>query len=125
MIPNPSERGSILIEVLVALAVVTIILGAVYQAVGQSALQSRAAEAKRRALMVAESQIAAVGSVIPAQPGRTRGLSSDLAWQVDIAPLPAATSSAGRLLNVTVRVTPPQSERAAIILRTVMLEPRA
>ncbi len=98
-------RGYILVESLVALAVLTLVLGAVLVTVGQSAARNRAALETRRALIVARSELAAVGNDIPAQPGTRTGKSDAMAWRVVIDPA-AAPGPLGQLARITVAVGP-------------------
>jgi hypothetical protein len=77
-----------------------------YGAITQSAAGNRMAEDRRMAMMIARSQLAAVGSIIPSVPGLTEGTNGDFYWRVDIEPYAGgpAPGSAGVLCTVTVTV---------------------
>lgn len=115
------EEGSILLETLIALTIVAFMLAAVYRAIGESVLRSRAAEERRVALMIARSQLAAVGSDIPLASGRTRGQAAGMAWRVEIGARGGSASRSGRLMAVTVVVEPMRARAAPLTLRTLRL----
>jgi len=80
------ERGSVLVEAMVGAAIVAITLASMYNAITESAAHNRMAEERRYALMVAQSQLAMVGPIIPAVPGVTEGTEGDFFWRVTIEP---------------------------------------
>lgn len=100
------EAGSALIEAMVGAAIVAITLAAMYSAITGSAARNRMAEDRRMAMMIARSEMAAVGSVIPAAVGITEGANGDFYWRVDIEPYGAGPppSIVGQLCLVTVVV---------------------
>jgi type II secretory pathway pseudopilin PulG len=100
---RPSERGSIFLEALVATAIVALILGATFQTVADSANRHRRTEARRYAMMIARSQLAAVGSAVPLGTGTVKGTDGGDVWQVDMQPCGSA-SSAGVLYCIAVTV---------------------
>jgi general secretion pathway protein I len=106
MTTRAGERGSALVEAMIGAAIVAITLASMYVAITQSAAGNRMAEDRRMAMMIARSQMAAVGSIIPAAPGITEGMNGDFYWRVDIEPYAAAPEpgTAGRLCVVTVVV---------------------
>lgn len=99
-----ADTGSVLVEAMVAVAIIAMMLAACYRAVGDSALRSKAAEASRTATLIARSRLAALGSETPLEPGETRGLDGAFIWRVDVDETPAAQSTIGRLLRVQVVV---------------------
>ncbi len=80
-------------------------------------------EQRRLALLVAQSEMADVGSEIPIQAGQTSGASGDLAWTVDIAGFSDETgaSRAGALWKVSVSVRPRIGGRPLVTLDTLRL----
>jgi general secretion pathway protein I len=80
------ERGTALVEAMVGAAIVALTLATMYEAILHVAARNRMAEDRRMALMIAESQLAAVGPVIPIAPGVSEGTDGDFFWRVDIEP---------------------------------------
>lgn len=80
------RQGSVLIETLIAIAILATMLGVTFQAVGATAHRVRAIDNRSQAMLVARSRLAAVGSVIPARPGVTTGVDGPFAWRVDVSP---------------------------------------
>ena len=104
------ETGSALIEAMVAAAIIAVTLASMYGAILESAARNRMAEQRRMALLIAQSELAAVGSAIPAVPGVTEGTQGNFYWRVDIEPYgdgPPA-SMVGQLCTVTVQVADPR-----------------
>ena len=109
------DSGSALIEAMVGAAIVMGTLATMYEAIRESAAHNHMIEERRTALMIAQSELAAVGSVIPSLPGTTEGTLGDYYWRVDIQPYNAnqpqqqagfgtAPNPAGVLCLVTVTV---------------------
>jgi hypothetical protein len=71
---------------MVGAAIVAGTLAGMYEAIRESAAHDHMIEERRAALMIAQSELAAVGSIIPASPGTTEGTDGDFYWRVDIAP---------------------------------------
>jgi hypothetical protein len=97
-------------------------LAVTYRSVGESVLRSRAAEASRTAIMIAQSRLALVGAEIPLSPGRTIGVDGDFAWRVEIAEAPEEPSAMGHLMAVTAVVTDRKGADRGV-LRTLRLAP--
>ena len=122
------EAGSVLVEAMVGAAIIAVTLLGMYQAIIESASHNRMAESRRLALMIAQSELAAVGTLIPAVPGTTEGTQGDFIWRVDIqrygAPtqpvLGQAPNPAGTLCLVTVSVGD-QRRRPLAVLNTLTL----
>ncbi len=122
--PPHRESGSVLVEAMVAVAVIAMMLAVTYRSVGQSVLQSRAAEASRAAVMIAQSRLALVGAEIPLTPGETTGVDGDFTWRVRIDPAPVDDASAmGSLFSVTASVRDRAGKADRAILRTERLGP--
>ncbi|HVZ91402.1 MAG TPA: hypothetical protein VG843_07105 [Rhizomicrobium sp.] len=111
------ESGSALIEAIVGAAIIATTLVAMYQAIRESASHNLMAEERRTAIMIAQSELAAVGPVIPAAPGVTEGADGDFYWRVDIVPYAGgpAPSIAGVLCSVRVTVTDRQRRPLATL----------
>jgi general secretion pathway protein I len=90
-----SEGGFALVEAMIGAAIVAITLATMYAAIYESAARNRMAEQRRMAMMIAQSELAAVGSIIPAAPGNTEGTEGDFYWRVDIAPYGVQQSGFG------------------------------
>jgi hypothetical protein len=80
------ERGSVLLEALVSTAIVAAVMATMLTAVSQADERRREIALRRAALMVARSELAAVGHEIPLRPGQLEGIDGDLAWRVAIEP---------------------------------------
>lgn len=106
--PRPGRRdgGDVFVEALVASAIVAMILAATFRVVGDGAARERMIESRRLALLVAKSELAAVGTEIPLAPGESAGFAGDQVWRVEISPYDAggAANSAGALMRVQVAV---------------------
>jgi type II secretory pathway pseudopilin PulG len=102
------EEGSVLVEALIAAAIVAMVLVAVFQIAADSAARRHGVETRRHALLIAQSQLAAVGSTVPLAPGAVQGRDGDEVWRIDMQPCNAGqgASAAGRLFCVDVSVRP-------------------
>ncbi|HEY4115335.1 MAG TPA: hypothetical protein VGM17_14865 [Rhizomicrobium sp.] len=100
------ETGSALVEALVGIAVVSITLAGMYRAITDSAARSHMAEDKRTASLIAQSELASVGSLVPLSPGTTTGISAGYRWEIDVQllALKMPKSDAGVLWDVQVSV---------------------
>lgn len=118
-------QGSILIETLVAAAILSLMLGLVYRAMADGAVSATQLAERRNALLLAQSQLAQAGSALPLQPGDTEGRSDDLLWKLSVAPYEdiRATSNAGRLQQITVTVSKPGNPAPLAQLSTLRLAP--
>ncbi len=115
------EDGSVLVEAMVAAAIMAMTLAVAYRAIGDGALRTGAAEHSRLALLEARSRLAEVGGDIALAPGESSGLDGDLAWRVEVLPAPS-TSGSGRLLAIAVEVGPPQG-RILVSLHSLRFAP--
>jgi len=117
-----SDSGSALVEALIGSAIVALTLATMYRSVTDSAARNRMAEEKRFANLIAQSELSAVGPIIPVAPGVTTGVEAGLPWRVQIEPLapnpPAST--AGQLWRVSVSVRNPRG-RQLVSLSTLAL----
>lgn len=121
------DAGSVFVESIIAAAIVAMALGATFQVIAQSARRGHAIEDRREALLVAQSELAAVGSEIPLTPGQSAGLAGDLEWRVDVSPYADAigASAAGSLWRVEVSVSPRDGGESLARLTTLRLGPAA
>ena len=109
LIVATSDRGSVLVDALVGLGVLTITLTLAAQAVQSGLHRSRRQEDVRMAQLVARSRLAAVGADIPLAAGRTTGVDGAMSWVVTVAPEGAGAS----LLAVSVEVKDGQGSSLA------------
>jgi general secretion pathway protein I len=122
-----NDSGSVFIESMVAAAIVALALGAMYRVIEDGAMRNRMVNEKQTALLIAQSELAAVGSAIPLAQGMTGGTEGPYAWRIDIAPsgLAGAASSSGELWQVTVSVRSLDSDNAIVTLDSLAVGPGA
>lgn len=101
------ERGSILVETLVASAIVALVLGAALGIIGESARRSARADAARATLMEAQSRLAVAGIEFPLGAGSSEGVDGGLRWRVDVEPY-GGTGLAGPLMRVSATALDPR-----------------
>jgi prepilin-type N-terminal cleavage/methylation domain-containing protein len=99
---RPKINGFTLVETLVATAIVAAALGVTWQVVETGARQNRAVESRRIAILVAQSQMAAVGAAQNNSLGDTRGVTDGISWRIAIKPYTAGPASAIKLEEVSV-----------------------
>ena len=114
------DTGSVFIETLVAAAIVALILGMTYRVLADTTGRGRMLEARRGALLVAQSKLAAVGSTVPMQAGIQGGVEAPFAWRVAIQPVATglSVSRAGTLAEVTVAVRRAEGGADLAVLRS-------
>jgi type II secretory pathway pseudopilin PulG len=119
------DGGAIFIESLVAAAIVAMILATTFRVITDSAARERESEQRRMALLVAQSELAAVGYELPLEVGENDGVSGNLAWSVNVTPFSdeSGASSAGALSKVVVSVRPRSGGRTLVALETLRLGP--
>ena len=79
------RRGFTLLEVLVAFAVLAVALGVAFEIFSTGLRGARSSDALTRAVLIAESRLALVGTEIELKLGETRGETDDgVRWRVDI-----------------------------------------
>ncbi len=111
-----------LVEAMVAAAIMAMTLAVAYRATGDGALRTAAAERSRLAVLEAQSRLAEVGGDIALAPGESGGVDGDLAWRVEVSPAASGPGGSGRLMAVSVEVGPPQS-RTLVSLHSLRLAP--
>ena len=77
-------EGYALVEAVVALAILALILGITFQTMAMARGTIAGAEARRLAMLQAQSLTAQLGATLPLVPGRSEGQSGTLRWRVDI-----------------------------------------
>ena len=102
MTPAAHERGSAVTEALVASLIVAATVGAGFSSVREGALRARGIDSRMRAMLVAESQLAGVGSVVPLAPGTTRGVDGGFAWSIEVGRADAVAASSLATVRVEV-----------------------
>ena len=121
------DGGDVFIEALVATAIVAMILAATFRVITDGAARERMTEGRRLALLVAKSELAAVGADIPLAPGESAGFAGDQVWRVDISPYAAAgaANSAGALMRVQVAVRSRAGGGDLVVLDSLRLAPES
>jgi general secretion pathway protein I len=123
-------RGFTLIEVVVALVVLTLALGALLELFSAGIRATAAAEDRTLAVLLAQSRLAAIGVETPLESGVADGAFDDrFRWRAVIAPLeepglPAEEDAGFTLYRVQVTVSwgrPPAG--GSVTLGTARLEP--
>ena len=115
------DQGSALVEALIGSAIVALTLATMYRSVTDSAARNRAAEEKRFATLIAQSELATVGPIVPVVPGITTGVELGYPWRIEIDPVPnVAVSTAGQIWRVTVSVRNPKG-RLLVAIPTLAL----
>jgi general secretion pathway protein I len=120
------ERGSVLVEALVSTTIVAAAMAAMFTAVDESDGHRREIAARRMALMIARSELAAVGSAIPLRPGQVDGAEGDFVWRVRVEPgqadaLDSSLVAPPSTVTVTVRAAAGGPDLA--MLRTQLAAP--
>jgi general secretion pathway protein I len=101
------EAGFTLVEVVVAFAIVTIILAALYQAIAGAWRGYARTQLREQALALARTHLEAIGIEEPLQPGeRTGTYATGLAWRLTVEPAGTA-SSRGRALRIVLEALDP------------------
>ena len=120
---NGRENGSVLIEALIGAALVALVLASMYGIVGDDAMRDRIVTQKRMALLIAQSEMDAVGATLPVATGSTGGVEGPYVWRVDIQPYAASqgVSNSGPLLQVTVSVRPRDGTVTLVTLKSLAL----
>lgn len=120
---RPAERGFVLIEAVVAVAIIAAAAVAMFQVLADGTVRGRAIATQRTALLVAQSRLAAVARETPVAPGFSSGTDGAFVWSVRIAPYQTGQgrSSAGELFLVTVAVRAAGASSDAVELRSLRL----
>jgi prepilin-type N-terminal cleavage/methylation domain-containing protein len=99
------DSGFALIEVLVALAILSLSLTVLFQIVTDTARRMGLVETRRAAQLVAQSELAAAGTAYPIGGSSVSGIQGPFTWWMQAAPYgERGQSVAGALWSVTVGV---------------------
>jgi general secretion pathway protein I len=125
--PPRGSSGFTLIEVLVAIAVLAVVLGAIGAVVGNTVRAIRSVDRRLPLLETAQSLIASLPTREALQPGTQTGMSGEFRWRIDAVLLNRnvpddAKTAKWMPLAITVRVQ--GSEGPPVRLDTVRLIPR-
>src|SRR5713101_3598620 len=94
------DAGFTLVEVIVAFAIVTIVLAALYQAIAGAYRGYARAQVREQTLALARAHLEAVGIEGPLQPGETTGrYATGVVWRLAIEPVETA-SYKGRTFRI-------------------------
>lgn len=120
-----AERGTVLLDAMVAAAIVAGAAGLLVTVALDGLDRARAAESRRMALLVAESRLAAVGAEPPLTVGRSSGRDGAFVWTVEVAPYrrTGGASAAGTLMQVEVTAGRLGESAPRAVLRSVRLVP--
>lgn len=122
--PRGADVGAIFVEALIASAIVAMALATTLRIVADGAIRDRALSQRREAILVAQSQLAAVGVSVPLQVGQSSGVEGDLAWRADVAPYGSGgglRNPAGSLWTVAVHVAPRGGGADLVVLNSLRL----
>jgi general secretion pathway protein I len=87
------QRGFTLIEIIVALAILAVALGALFQSFSTGLRATAVTDQQAAAVMLVQSLLDRIGQDIPFAPGEQAGVSADgLRWSIAIAPSPLLTA---------------------------------
>lgn len=114
-----TDQGFALAETLVAAAIIAAMLGVTFQTIESGARQTRMIEDRRQAMLVAQSQLTAVGAAQSTSFGETSGLTSGVRWRLTIQPYRANEPSGARLEQVNVTAGLASDKRDLVVLRTI------
>jgi general secretion pathway protein I len=119
-----SEAGFTLIEVLVSIAVLAIVLGAIGAVVGTTVKGIRSVDRRLPLLETAQSLVASLPDRNALKPGTEVGGSGGYRWRIDVVPLanrpataPVTTAGAIAAGTTTTAETPPKWTPLAITVR--------
>lgn len=114
------EAGFTLIEVVVAFAVVTLILGAVYEVIAGAWRSFARAQVREQTLTLARAQFEALGVSEPLQPGESTGsYPTGVGWRLTVETV--AASLRGRAVRIVLDVRDPAG-RPLLRLETFKLD---
>lgn len=111
MQPGPTERGFLLVEALVALAIAALMAALVYDTVWQMGRTAAVAADQRQALLLARSVLAAASVPGPGSPIPARGTDGRLAWAITSEAYTEAAADGLALRTVRVEVSDAASGR--------------
>jgi type II secretory pathway pseudopilin PulG len=113
------ESGFALAETLVATAIIAAMLGVTFQSIESGARQVRMIEDRRQAMLIAQSQLTAVGSAQSTSLGETSGLTSGIRWRLSVKPYRANQQSGAKLELVSLTAGLEREKRDLVTLKTI------
>jgi general secretion pathway protein I len=119
--------GFTLIEALVALAIITVVLGAIGSVIATTTRGTRAIDQHLALSGTAETLLATLPARSLLKPGRQSGELAGSRWRVDVTPMNVAggNPAADRFVPMAVNLRLQRADGAAIQITTVKLVPRA
>jgi general secretion pathway protein I len=121
------RAGFTLIEVLVAIALLALVLGAIGSLFGTTAKGVRVVDRQLPLLETAQNLLASLPERNALRPGTQSGATGDIRWWIDVAPLldrAADTPASTKWMPLTVTVHVQGSDGPPVRLDTVRLVPR-
>ncbi|MEI6643481.1 MAG: prepilin-type N-terminal cleavage/methylation domain-containing protein [Novosphingobium sp.] len=115
----PDERGFLMVEALVALAIAALMAALMFDSVWQMGRTSVAAAEQRQALLLARSVLAAASLPGTASPIAPRGADSGLAWQISSESYSGDAADGVPLETVSVAVSDAATGRVLARLTTL------
>src|ERR1700689_1832091 len=125
--PPRGAAGFTMIEVLVAIAVLAVVLGAIGAVVGNTVRAIRSVDRRLPLLETAQSLIAALPTRDALQPGTQTGTSGEFHWRIDavlLSPNVPDDAKAGKWMPLAITVRVQGGEGPPLRLDTVRLIPR-
>jgi general secretion pathway protein I len=125
--PPRGNAGFTLIEVLVAIAVLAVVLGAIGAVVGNTVRAIRSVDRRLPLLETAQSLIAALPTRDALQPGTQTGTSGEFRWRIDavlLNPNVPDDAKAAKWMPLAITVRVQGDEGPPLRLDTVRLIPR-
>jgi general secretion pathway protein I len=125
--PPRGNAGFTLIEVLVAIAVLAVVLGAIGAVVGNTVRAIRSVDRRLPLLETAQSLIAALPTRDALQPGTQTGTSGEFRWRIDavlLNPNVPDDAKAAKWMPLAITVRVQGGEGPPLRLDTVRLIPR-
>lgn len=101
---NEGDEGFTLLEVLVALAILSVAFAVLLGIFAQSLSQARALREREAARALAQSLMSAQTALGSPAPGAVSGRSGDMAWTIDTEPYGDQKARAARLASISVSV---------------------
>lgn len=92
------QRGDTLVEVLIAIAVVSMVLGGAYAVTNRSLLATRAAQERAIALKLAESQVERIKGIMATNPDSVMTMTGDFCIAANTG-LPVASTNSACLVD--------------------------
>jgi Tfp pilus assembly protein FimT len=119
MRPVSDERGFLMVEALVALAIAALMAALVFDSVWQMGRTATVAAEQRQALLLARSVLAAASVPGTTSPIAPRGADGGLAWQIESEPYSDEAADGLQLETVSVAVSDAATGRVLARLTTL------